>query len=143
MWQHYTTLPKKQQQCNQLQSGPLKPNEKGKGHSDNQDPQSPVTSGSQPKGKAPGAPAYTPSEWKEIPMLPKKRLTLKSDMHKKRPRRHMSYHTQTYSLVTSRKMLPSITLNSCLGCWPGKVRTTWPSHQASAPALDCHCHHAV
>jgi hypothetical protein len=93
-----TMPPKKQPQCNQLRSGPPKPDIKGKGRSDNQDPpspvasssqskekgcsnnqdpQSPVASGSQSKGRAPGAPAYTPSEQKAIPAPPKKKTPAK------------------------------------------------------------------
>jgi hypothetical protein len=94
--------PKKQPQHDQPRLGPPKPDKKGKGHSDNQDPpspvasgsqlkekgrnnqdpQSPVASGSQLKGRAPGAPAYTPGERKAIPAPPKK----KTPAEKKRER---------------------------------------------------------
>jgi hypothetical protein len=87
-----TMLPKKQQQCDQLRSSPPKPNEKGKGCSDNQDPQSPVIFGSQSKGKAPGAPTYTPGEQKVIPAPPKKRLLPKRSESKRRPKRQMRHH---------------------------------------------------
>jgi hypothetical protein len=68
-----TMPPKKQQQSDKLQLDPPKSNNKGKGCSKDPDPPSLTISGSQPKGKAPGVPAYTPGEQKEIPMPPKKK----------------------------------------------------------------------
>ena len=68
-----TMPPRKQPQCDQARSGPTKPNEKGKGGSEQPDPPSPVASGSQSKGKAPGIPAYTPGLRKRIPTPPKKK----------------------------------------------------------------------
>jgi hypothetical protein len=154
--------PKKQPQHDQPRSGSPKPDKKGKGRSDNQDPPSPVTSGSQPKekgcnnqdpqrqspvasssqskGRAPGAPAYTPSERKAIPAPPKKKTPAEK---RREPKRRMRHHAQMSSLMTLSKMPQSTKLSGCLGCRPGRVQMTWLPHQASAPVPAYHGHHAV